>query len=106
MDAVTRSTFDSEVVSASHTQPVLVDIWGPRCGPCLAMLPFVEQLAEAQADALRVVKLNSADDRQLCFDLKVMGLPTFLLYEHGEETWRLSGDAANMATLREKLGLS
>jgi thioredoxin 1 len=70
------------------------------------MMPFVEELAESQGDALRIVKLNSADDRQLCFDLKVMGLPTFLLYQNGEEMWRLSGDAANMAALRGKLGIN
>src|SRR5262245_15543969 len=106
MDAVTRSTFESAVVDSSHTQPVLVDVWGPRCGPCLAMMPFVEQLAAAHTDALRGVKLNSADDRKLCFELKVMGLPTFLLYQNWEEVWRLSGDAANMAALRQKLGLA
>jgi thioredoxin 1 len=106
MDSVTRSTFEADVVAASHVQPVLVDIWGPRCAPCLAMMPMVEQLADSQADALRIVKLNSAEDRQLCFDLRVMGLPTFLFYENGEEVWRLSGDSADIPALRDKLGLS
>jgi thioredoxin 1 len=106
VDVVTQESFGADVVDASRAQPVLVDIWGPQCAPCLAMMPFVEQLAESQRDALRVVKLNSADARRLCFELRVMGLPTFLLYQDGQEVWRLSGDAATPAGVRGKLGLT
>ena len=45
MEAVSRDTFQDDVVAASHAQPVLVDFWGPRCGPCLKMMPWVESLA-------------------------------------------------------------
>ena len=39
----------------------------------------------------KVVKLNSAQNRRLCIDLKVMGLPTFLLFKNGNEVQRISG---------------
>ena len=45
MQAVSRDTYPDDVLVASHTRPVLVDFWGPRCGPCVAMMPWVESLA-------------------------------------------------------------
>ena len=68
---------------------VLVDVWGPSCAPCLALMPHVEALAGAR-DWLRVVKLEAPKARRLCIELQVMGLPAFLLYRDGEEVARLS----------------
>jgi thioredoxin 1 len=101
MQAVSRDTFADDVVAASHSQPVLVDFWGPRCGPCLAMMPWVESLAEEVADTLKIVKVNSAENRRLCVDLRVLGLPTFLLYRDGQEVRRLTGDGCTPRTIAE-----
>ena len=68
---------------------VLVDVWGPSCAPCLALMPHVEALAEQRA-GLRVVKVEAPKARRLCMELKVMGLPAFLLFRDGEEIARLS----------------
>ena len=107
MHEVSRATYQQEVIDASRSQPVLVDYWGPRCGPCLAMMPWVEQLAEELSGSLKIVKLNSAENRRLCVELRVMSLPTFLLYRHGQEIRRLTGDgctpSAIAATLRDVL---
>jgi thioredoxin 1 len=92
MQAVSHETYSAEVLEASSIQPVLVDFWGPRCGPCLKMEPWVAQLAERTAGRLKVVKLNSAENRRLCVELRVMGLPTFILYRDGQEVERLIGD--------------
>jgi thioredoxin len=70
--------------------PVLVDFWGPRCVPCLALMPHVEKLEES-FPKLRVVKVNAADNRQICRDLGVFGLPTYLLYKDGVEVDRITG---------------
>jgi thioredoxin 1 len=105
MHEVSRATYQDDVVAASHIQPVLVDFWGPRCGPCLAMMPWVERLAVEVAPTVTIVKLNSAENRRLCVELRVMSLPTFLLYRDGEEVSRLTGDGctpvAISAMLRE-----
>ena len=103
VEDITRSTFAAQVVEASHALPVLVDIWGPRCAPCLAMMPWVDGLADEFGESLRIVKLNSAADRELCFELRVMGLPTFVLYHQGKETWRLSGDQCTQSRILEML---
>ena len=70
---------------------VLVDVWGPDCQPCLRMMPFVEKLAEDSGGSLRVVKLEAPKARRLCMELKVMGLPAFLLFRNGEEVARING---------------
>jgi thioredoxin len=73
---------------------VLVDFWGPRCQPCLAMMPTIAKLEEEAEGAVRVVKVNSAENRQICRELRVFGLPTYVLMQNGEELERLSGDVS------------
>ena len=73
---------------------VLVDFWGPRCQPCLAMMPTVAKLEEESAGAVRVVKVNSAENREIARELRVFGLPTYILMRDGEELERLSGEVS------------
>ena len=70
---------------------VLVDVWGPDCQSCLRLMPHVEQMAEDSGGTLRVVKLEAPKARRLCMELKVMGLPAFLLFRDGEEVARING---------------
>ncbi len=103
---VSKDTFMEEVVSA--TEPVLVDFWGPACQPCLALMPYVHELAEKYSGKVKFVKVDSSKNRRLCIDLKVMSLPSFLLYRSGQELARLSGKDVNEAAisglLESKLG--
>lgn len=69
---------------------VLVDVWGPECQPCFALMPHVEALA-GERDDLTVVKLEAPKARRLCMELRVMGLPAFLLFRDGEEIGRIAG---------------
>jgi thioredoxin 1 len=73
---------------------VLVDFWGPRCQPCLAMMPTIAKLEEEAGGAVRVVKVNSTENREICRELRVFGLPTYVLMRDGEEFERLSGDVS------------
>lgn len=82
----TKETF-RELVARGD---VLVDVWGPECRPCFALMPHVEHQAE-QRPELNVVKLEAPKARRLCMELKVMGLPAFVLFHDGEEVSRLSG---------------
>lgn len=81
---------------------VLVDVWGPSCAPCLALMPHVEALAEQRA-GLRVVKVEAPKARRLCMELKVMGLPAFLLFRDGAEIARLSEPDLRPARLQSWL---
>jgi thioredoxin 1 len=89
---------------------VLVDFWGPRCQPCLAMMPTIAELEEKAAGSVLVVKVNSAENREICREARVFGLPTYLVMRDGEELERLSGDVSKgdveraFATLAAKGG--
>ena len=71
---------------------VLVDIWGPDCQPCLALMPAVETLAERYRDRVRFVKVNAPENRKVCRDLRVAGLPAYLTMRDGVEVERLTGN--------------
>jgi thioredoxin 1 len=81
---------------------VMVDVWGPECKPCLALMPHVERIAGERPE-LRVIKLEAPKARRVCIDLKVHGLPTFLLMRDGEEVGRLSASSLSPTQLREWL---
>jgi thioredoxin-like negative regulator of GroEL len=68
---------------------VLVDVWGPSCQRCLALFPHVDSLAACHPD-LRVVKLEAPKARRICMELRLMGLPAFLLFREGQEVGRLA----------------
>ncbi len=93
-----RDNYDSEVIGSKV--PVLVDFWGPRCGPCMALMPAVEDLEKEYGPRLKVAKVNAAENRMLCAKLRVMGLPTFLLYNKGAEARRLSGEKISVQEIR------
>ncbi len=94
----TRESFD-ELVENGTT---LVDVWGPDCRPCLALMPHVEKVAQSRED-LRVVKLEAPKARRVCIRLGVHGLPTFLLMRDGSEVARLSASAISPAQLDDWL---
>jgi thioredoxin 1 len=73
---------------------VLVDFWGPRCQPCLQMMPTVEKLETESAGAVKVVKVNASENRDVCREFRVFGLPTYVLLRDGEELERLSGEVS------------
>jgi thioredoxin 1 len=87
---VSKDNFDQEVVQSQ--QPVLVDFWGPQCGPCLALMPYVEEMASDYENVLKVVKVDASQNRRLCLNLRVMNLPTYLLFNDGKEVDRLTGE--------------
>ena len=101
LTAATRENFDELVASGT----TVVDVWGPDCKPCLALMPHVEKLAEAHPD-LDFVKLEAPKARRVCIRLGVHGLPTFLLMRDGEELARLSAPTITPAQLREWLDKS
>ena len=84
----TPETYD-ELTSEGN---VFVDFWGPRCQPCIAMMPTIAKLEEDAGGAVRVVKVDSTENREVCRELRVFGLPTYILMQDGEELERLSGE--------------
>lgn len=69
---------------------VLIDFWGPKCAPCLALMPKIEELERRLEGELILVKVNAPENQQICRTLKIWGLPTYVLYRDGLEVERLS----------------
>lgn len=73
------------------SQPVLLDLWAPWCGPCLAMAPLLEKVAAATAGQLTVAKLNVEEYEHLMPRFRVRSIPTLLLFRNGSEVARKVG---------------
>ncbi len=58
------------------------------------MMPTVEELEAESGGAVKVVKVNAGENREVCRELRVFGLPTYVLMRDGEELERLSGDVS------------
>jgi thioredoxin 1 len=88
MIEATVETFDD----LSREGEVIVDIWGPQCQPCLALMPAVEALEQTYWDRVSFVKVNAPDNRKICRDLRVAGLPAYLTMRDGVEVERLTSN--------------
>lgn len=79
---VTDQTFEEEVIKSS--QPVLVDIWAPWCGPCRMVEPVVESLSEKYKDRVKFCKLNVDENPGTAAKYRIMSIPTMLFFKDGE----------------------
>ncbi|MCK9229094.1 MAG: thioredoxin TrxA [Syntrophales bacterium] len=88
---VTDSTFDAEVIKADR--PVLVDFWAPWCGPCKAVSPVVEEIAEDYKGKLKVAKVNVDDNPSTAAQYGIRSIPTLMLFKGGSQQDTLVGMA-------------
>jgi thioredoxin 1 len=86
---VTDVNFSEEVLQSPL--PVLVDVWAPWCGPCRMIAPVIEELAQEFAGRLKVVKLNSDENRYIASQYQIQGIPTILFLKNGELVDRVVG---------------
>jgi thioredoxin 1 len=98
---VTTATFDEEVIQSD--KPVLVDFWAEWCGPCHAVAPVLDKIADEHP--VKLVKVNIDEEQGLAQRYGVSSIPTMILFKAGEPAAAAIG-AQPKGALERALGLA
>ncbi|MEM9456291.1 MAG: thioredoxin [Myxococcota bacterium] len=95
----TDSDFQRDVIDS--TLPVLVDFWATWCGPCRAIAPHVEAIANDFSGRLKVVKIDIDANPDTPAKFGIRGIPTLLVFKGGEMVDKLVGNPGSKAKMAE-----
>jgi thioredoxin 1 len=79
--AVTDASFEADVINSS--QAVLVDFWAEWCGPCKALAPVLDEIADEYDGKIIIAKVNVDENDQTPPKYGIRGIPTMLLFKDG-----------------------
>jgi len=79
----TTENWEQEVVNSD--KPVLVDFWAPWCGPCRALAPTIDRIADQFAGKVKVGKLNIDDNQDLATRYAISSIPQVFIFHGGEQ---------------------
>lgn len=82
INAITDTSFETEVIESST--PVLVDFWAQWCGPCKAIAPILDDLAQKYNGKIKIVKLDVDNNPATPPKFGVRGIPTLILFKDGQ----------------------
>jgi thioredoxin 1 len=98
--ALDAATFDAAI--ASPGKAVLVDFWAPWCGPCKAIAPILEDLANELGPKVQICKVDVDHNTELAQKFNIRAIPTLLLFKDGQVKEQIVG-LTNKADLRSKI---
>jgi thioredoxin 1 len=103
MESVTEATFDEQVLQSEKA--VIVDFWAEWCGPCHAIAPVLEKIADERAEELTLVKVNIDEEQGLAMRYGIQSIPTVVLFKDGQPAAAAIG-AQPKGALERSLGLA
>ena len=89
--AVTDETFENEVMQSGN--PVVVDFWAEWCGPCKAIAPIVDELAEEYDGRVKFAKMDVDSNPNTPQKFGIRGIPALLIFKDGDKVGQLVGAA-------------
>lgn len=87
---LTSANFEAEVIKSDI--PVVVDFWAAWCGPCRALAPALETLAEELDGKVKICKLDIESARDLAAKYRIQSIPAIVAFKGGNEVDRVLGN--------------
>ncbi|MDQ7032049.1 MAG: thioredoxin [Desulfonauticus sp.] len=97
---VSDSNFETEVLKSEI--PVLVDFWAPWCGPCRAIAPVIDELANEYAGQVKIVKMNVDENTVIPGKYGIRAIPTLILFKDGQVIEQVTG-AVSKSSLKNMI---
>ena len=86
---ITAANFENEVLRSD--KPVLLDFYADWCGPCKMLAPVLHEIAEENAGALKVGKINVDEQMDLAMRFQVSSIPMLVVFKDGKEITKSVG---------------
>jgi thioredoxin 1 len=98
---ITDANFQDMVLNSD--KPVLIDFWAVWCGPCRAVAPIVEEIAEEYDGRAVVGKIDVDSNRDTAMKYGIQAIPTLFLVKGGEVVDKIVGNVADKNNIKAKL---
>lgn len=94
---VTDANFGSEIQQMQGL--ALVDFWAVWCGPCQAIAPVIDQLAESYSGKVKVAKLDTDSNQETAIKFNVRSIPTIMFFKDGKHVDTVVGADPRIKTI-------
>ncbi len=98
---ITEANFEEMVLKSD--KPVLIDFWAVWCGPCRAVAPVIEEIAEEYEGRAMVGKIDVDSNREIATQYGIQAIPTLFLVKDGQVADKVVGNVADKNSIRAKL---